>query len=363
MSFARTIIVAVIAVVIGSLLWPAVQLFLFAADEPRPVAPRGDLGPSEQRTIALFQQVSPAVVYVVAEQPGSPVLRGGQEIPVQTGTGFLWDKAGHIVTNAHVIGNARTARVRLGNGNVYSAQVVGRAPNVDLAVLRLEGAAILPAPIAVGSSADLRVGQSVLAIGNPFGLDQTLTTGIISALERRLPGANGREIANVIQTDAAINPGNSGGPLLDSAGRLIGVNTAIYSPSGASAGIGFAIPADTVNRVVPMLIRDGRVPNPAIGVMLASEAAATRLGIEGLVIVNVVPGSPAANAGLRGVDSLTGELGDIIVAANGKAVRKLSDLSSVLEASGIGVTIPLTILRQGRQRTVDVGIVDAGDEA
>jgi 2-alkenal reductase len=250
----------------------------------------------------------------------------------------------------------------LGNGEVFPARVVGRAPNVDVAVLRVEGGATLPAPIAVGSSSNLQVGQSVLAIGNPFGLDQTLTTGVISALRRRLPGTNGREIADVIQTDAAINPGNSGGPLLDSAGRLIGVNTAIYSPSGASAGIGFAIPVDTVNRVVPLLIRDGRVPNPIIGVALASESATTRLGIEGLVVVNVVPGSPAAKAGLRGVDQATGELGDIIITADGKDVRSLADLTSVLEAKGVGATVPLGIIRNGRSITADVTIADGGAE-
>jgi 2-alkenal reductase len=366
MSLVRALaaaVIAIIAIMIGSwLLMPTVRSLLFAADEPRAVAPRGDLGPNERLTIELFQRTSPAVVHIVVEQGGRTFLEGGQEAPQASGTGFLWDAAGHIVTNAHVVGQARSARVRLGNGDVVSARVVGRAPNVDLAVLQVQGIAALPPPITVGSSSDLQVGQSVLAIGNPFGLDQTLTTGVISALRRRLPAQTGREIADVIQTDAAINPGNSGGPLLDSAGRLIGVNTAIYSPSGASAGIGFAIPADTVNRVVPILIRDGRVPNPVIGVVLASEATTTRLGIEGLVVVGVAPGSPAARAGLQGVDQTTGAIGDIIVAANGQKVAQLADLASTLEAAGIGATIPLEILRDGRRMTVNVEIADAEAE-
>ncbi len=207
-----------------------------------------------------------------------------------------------------------------------TASVVGRAPNYDLAVVRISGRT-LPPPVAIGSSADLKVGQATFVIGNPFGLDQTLTTGIISALKRRMPTAGGREIADVIQTDAAINPGNSGGPLLDSAGRLIGVTTAILSPSGTSAGIGFAIPVDIVNRVVPELIKTGRVPTPGIGIVSANEAATTRLGAEGVVIVRVAPGSPADRAGLRGVDPRAGTIGDVIVEAAGKPVQRLADLT------------------------------------
>src|SRR5207248_2721528 len=195
----------------------------------------------------------------------------------------------HIVTNDHVVQGTTTLAVRLSSGDVGTAAIVGVAPNYDLAVIRVSGVR-LPSPIAVGSSADLKVGQAAFAIGNPFGLDQSLTTGIISALKRRLPTPGGREIGNVIQTDAAINPGNSGGPLLDSAGRLIGVNTAIFSPSGSNAGIGFAIPVDTVNRVVPELISKGRVPAPGIGIVAANEAVATRLGIEGVVVVRALPG-------------------------------------------------------------------------
>jgi 2-alkenal reductase len=235
--------------------------------------------------------------------------------------------------------------IRLAAGDIVSAEVVGTAPNYDLAVLRLGRAGDLPPPIAIGTSADLKVGQAAFAIGNPFGLDQTLTTGVISALQRRLPTSEGREIADVIQTDASINPGNSGGPLLDSAGRLIGVNTAIFSPSGASAGIGFAVPVDVVNRVVPQLIRSGRVPTP---------------GLEGVVVVRTLAGSPAARAGLRGVDPRTGEIGDVIVGVNGRPVRRLSDLTEELERIGVGRSLELLLERDGRRTTVSVEVADVG---
>ncbi|HEX2136113.1 MAG TPA: trypsin-like peptidase domain-containing protein, partial [Microvirga sp.] len=208
--------------------------------------------------------------------------------------------------------------------------------------------------------ADLKVGQATFAIGNPFGLDQTLTTGVISALQRRLPTSEGREIADVIQTDAAINPGNSGGPLLDSAGRLIGVNTAIFSPSGAFAGIGFAIPVDVVNRVVPEIIRNGRMPTPGIGIIPGQEAVTAQLGIEGVVIVSTLPGSPAHEAGLRGVDRRTGAIGDIIVGANGQPVRRLADLTAILEKTGVGNPVELQIERGGRTATVQVMVTDVG---
>jgi len=243
---------------------------------------------------------------------------------------------------------------------VQRAQIVGLAPNYDLAVIRVENTRGLPPPIPIGTSEDLKVGQLVFAIGNPFGLDQSLTTGIISALKRRLPASGGREITNVIQTDAAINPGNSGGPLLDSAGRVIGVNTAILSPSGTNAGIGFAIPIDSVNRVVPELIRRGAVPTPGIGIVAANEAAATRAGVEGVVIVRTVPGSSAERAGLRGMDQTTGRPGDVIVGVNGKPVRRLADLTEELERVGVGKRASLAVQRDGSERTVEVDVVDIG---
>jgi 2-alkenal reductase len=343
---------------------PIIDRLLFAATTPRPVAARGQLADSERATTEIFQRVSPSVVQVASRQAPSPLSaaedegsRGG------SGTGFLWDAAGHIVTNDHVVGGASEVAVRFASGEVAAADVVGTAPNYDLAVIRVRGARQLPAPVAVGSSGDLQVGQSAFAIGNPFGLDQSLTSGIISALKRRLPTSGGREIANVIQTDAAINPGNSGGPLLDSAGRVIGVTTAIISPSGTNAGIGFAIPVDVVNRIVPELIRNGRVPTPGIGIVAASEAVATRLGVEGVVIVRTTPGSPAERSGLRGVDLTNGALGDVIVEANGQPVRRLSDLTDAIEQTGVGRPARLIVMRAGRNRSVEVPVIDIGRQS
>lgn len=340
---------------------PYVERLLYAATTPRPVDARGDLSQAERATIELFDHVSPSVVQVVTRPSTpnfSPMEEEGEGGGGASGTGFIWDNAGHIVTNDHVVQNASAVAVRLASGEVLDANVVGVAPNYDLAVLRIRDGAKLPPPLLVGSSADLKVGQAAFAIGNPFGLDQSLTTGIISALKRRLPTSSGREIANVIQTDAAINPGNSGGPLLDSAGRLIGVTTAILSPSGSNAGIGFAVPVDIVNRIVPDLIRDGRVPTPGIGIVAASEAMATRMGVEGIIIVRTAPGSPADRAGLHGVDLGRGALGDVIVEANGKPVRRLSDLTDELEQIGVGKSVRLSVRQGGRTRTIDVPVVD-----
>ena len=250
------ILIVVILLVLGFYVGqPYLDRMLFSASTPRAVTPRGSLADIERTTIELFERVSPSVVQVVARAGGPEAMQSEpDDAQSQSGTGFIWDAAGHIVTNDHVVHGTEQVAVRLSTGRVLKARIVGTAPNYDLAVLRVDDTRALPAPVAIGSSDDLKVGQWVFAIGNPFGLDQSLTTGIISALKRHLPTEGGREIANVIQTDAAINPGNSGGPLLDSAGRVIGVTTAILSPSGTSAGIGFAIPIDTVNRVVPEII-------------------------------------------------------------------------------------------------------------
>jgi 2-alkenal reductase len=355
----RALLIA-LAVIAGLfLVEPHLSQLFFAANEPRAVTPRGALADFEQTAITLFERVSPSVVQVVVPRgAGAFSDNGGEPGQAGAGTGFVWDDAGNIVTNAHVVGTSGQVMIRTAAGDVTSAQVVGRAPNQDLAVVRLSGRGSLPPPVAIGSSADLRVGQSVFAIGNPFGLDQSLTTGIISALKRRMPTAGGREVTDVIQTDAAINPGNSGGPLLDSAGRLIGVNTAILSPSGTNAGVGFAIPVDTVNRVVPELIRSGRIPTPGIGIVAAPEAAATRAGAEGVVIVEVAPGSPAERAGLRGVDLNSGVIGDVIVGVNGKAVRRLADLTDQLASTKPNDTVTLTVLRDGARRSVEVSVVD-----
>lgn len=363
----RLILLAAAIVAAVYLLQPQIRQTLYSATSPRTVEARGNLSESELATIALFERVSPSVVQVVVT-PSSGAFSLDQDLPPEqstpgrlgTGTGFIWDGAGHVVTNAHVAGNSRQVAIRLASGEILRADVVGTAPNYDLAVVRISTRGELPPPVAIGASADLKVGQAAFAIGNPFGLDQSLTTGIISALKRRMPTASGREITNVIQTDAAINPGNSGGPLLDSAGRVIGVNTAIISPSGTSAGIGFAIPIDVVNRVVPELIRTGRVPTPGIGIVAASEEIAARTGTQGVIIVRTMPNSPADQAGLRGIDPRTGQLGDVIVAAEGKPVRRLTDLTDLLEQKGVGAQVELTVLRDGSRQTLSVKVADIG---
>jgi S1-C subfamily serine protease len=353
---ATRVLLIVVALLLAALLvQPYVDRLLFAVDTPRPVAARGDLSQFEQSSIHVFESIAPSVVQVVAQPAGA--APGS----VQSGTGFMWDAAGHIVTNNHVIDNTTAIVVRLAGGGTQQATLVGRTPNYDLAVLRIASREPLPPPIPLGSADNLKVGQIAYAIGNPFGLDQSLTMGVISALKRRLPTSGGREISDVIQTDAAVNPGNSGGPLLDSAGRLIGVNTAIYSPSGANAGIGFAIPVNVVNRIVPALIRSGRVPTPGIGILVANEAVASQLGVEGIVIADIIPGSPAERAGLEGIDRATGRIGDIIVAADGEPVRHLTDLTNKLEQAGPSGTVTLTVKRGGATREVKVQIVDIGE--
>ncbi len=236
-----------------------------------------------------------------------------------------------------------------------------RAASTDIAVLALPTAPRDLQPIAVGTSGDLVVGQTVFAIGNPFGLSRTLTTGIISALDRRLPTAGGREVGGVIQTDAAINPGNSGGPLVDSAGRLIGVNTAIVAPTGAFSGVGFAVPVDTVNRIVPFLIRDGRAPMPGIGIAALPEDTAARAGLKGVVVQAVRGGSGAEQAGVSGIDA-RGKIGDVIVAVDDQPVSTLADLALELERVGIGNRARVTLLRDGSRRDVDIVVQDIATE-
>lgn len=357
-------LIVLLAIAIGIyLLRPTVERLLFAETQPRAIEARGNLAEFEKLTVDIFQRAAPSVVQVAGRAAAaSPEMFAEQDNGggVQGGTGFVWDRAGHIVTNNHVVQGASDLQVRFSTGEVARAQLVGGSANYDLAVIRVTDVRNLPPPLPIGTSADLKVGQAAFAIGNPFGLDQSLTTGIISALSRRLPTSGGREVANVIQTDAAINPGNSGGPLLDSAGRLIGVNTAIYSPSGAYAGIGFAIPVDVVNRVVPQLIRSGRVPVPGIGIQAGSDAMASKTGINGVAIIRTVPGSPAERAGLRGANVQTGQLGDVIVAVNGKPVRRLAELTELLEQAGVGATVQLEIMRGGSRTTVPVQVADIG---
>jgi S1-C subfamily serine protease len=349
---------AVVAAVLLALTATSIRHAPWTGSAARSVEQRGPLSDAERANIEIFERVSPSVVQVAARSAANPLTE--EEGGAASGTGFVWDNDGHVVTNNHVVQNANAVAVRFASGEVAQAEIVGVAPNYDVAVLRIRNARQLPPPIALGSSTDLKVGQSAFAIGNPFGLDQSMTSGIISALKRRLPTSSGREIANVIQTDTAINPGNSGGPLLDSAGRLIGVTTAILSPSGSNAGIGFAIPADIVNRVVPELIRSGRVPTPGIGIVAASEAVSTRLAVEGVIVVRTAPSSPAERAGIRGVDLASGELGDVITEADGKPVRRLSDLTDEIEQVGAGHSVRIKLKRGSETRDIDVDVVDIG---
>lgn len=314
---------------------------------PRQVTPRGPLAADEKATIKLFQKTSPSVVYITTLRRDFFNLNTF-DIPQGSGLGFVWDAVGHIITNYHVIQDASRAQVTLADQSVWEAQRVGVAPSKYLAVLFIQAPRKKLKPLAIGASNDLQVGQNVYAIGNPFGLDQTLTTGIISALGREISTTDNRTITGVIQTDAAINPGNSGGPLLDSAGRLIGVNTAIYSSSGSSAGIGFAVPVDTVNRVVPQLIRHGRIIRPGLGIRLADDVTARRLNLPGVLILQVEPGSAARAAGLQGTwRDRRGRIvfGDIIVDIGSQPVHTANDLLNVLENHQVGDTVAVDIVR------------------
>jgi 2-alkenal reductase len=326
--------------------------YWYAATEPRQVVPRTAFEGEEKRTTALFAETAPSVVSVFARRGRLPINSA-----VGTGSGIIWDAAGHIVTNHHVIAQADEIGVLLGGEQAIPARLVGTAPWADLAVLKLDKVPDGLKPIPIGRSANLVVGQSVYAIGNPFGLSRSLTTGVISALDRRLPTASGREVAGVIQTDAAVNPGNSGGPLVDSAGRLIGVNTAILAPTGSFTGVGFAIPVDTVNRIVPELIRDGRARLPGIGIVPLPDEVASRYGIRGVVVQGVREGSGAAEAGLQGIDA-DGLVGDIIVAVDARPVATVADLALALERVGIGKRARLTLMRGQERIEVDVPVQD-----
>jgi 2-alkenal reductase len=325
--------------------------------EPRSVAPRGPLMPHEQALVGLFEATAPSVAYITTERIERPGLFTAG-VAQGAGSGFVWDAAGHVVTNFHVLPGARRVTVQLDAGKPIPATVVGYAEDYDLAVVKLATVPKGLKPIPLGTSRDLRIGQTVFAIGNPFGLSRTLTTGIVSALDRHLPTSEYREIAGAIQTDAAINPGNSGGPLLDSAGRLVGVNTAIRSPSGGSSGVGFAIPADMVNRIVPQLIARGKASLPGIGIRAIDPVIAARAGFTGLVVGEVMRGSPAAAAGLVPVDRRTGEVGDVIVAVNGRPVEQMGTFAAELDRAGIDNVAELTVIREGKERKVRVKIID-----
>jgi S1-C subfamily serine protease len=334
---------------------PMLEAMLAPAGAPgRVVTARGDLAADEKSTIELFEHAKDSVVFITTRQQVVDYwTRNVFSVPRGTGSGFVWDEAGHVVTNYHVLEGASEAWVKLADGRDYRATLIGVSQQHDIAVLRIGVGFKRPPPVPIGTSGDLKVGQKVFAIGNPFGLDWTLTSGIVSALDRSLDGDNRTVIEHLIQTDAAINPGNSGGPLLDSAGRLIGINTAIYSPSGASAGIGFAVPVDTVMRVVPQIIKQGKYISPSLGIELddaVNQRLASILRVQGVFILRVNPGSAADNAGLRSTTIYRdGRIvaGDVITAIGGKAVDTVGKFQARLDDYKVGDKVRLSILRDG----------------
>ena len=369
------ILILLVVFILGGL---ALGYFLFRGDrrvvhdpeaKPREVTPRGERGPDEIERIRVFKDVSPGVANVDTLRIQRTGYVGVSERAVGTGSGFVWDEQGRIVTNFHVVQDAlqvtsagavsirpsATIRVTLAEGGAWNARLVGVAPDKDLAVLQIDAPTDALKPIPVGTSSDLEVGQTVYAIGNPFGQSLTFTHGIVSALDREIQSVTDRPIAGVIQTDAPLNPGNSGGPLLDRDGRLIGVNTAITSPSGGNVGIGYAIPVDTVNQVVTQLIRTGRDPRPSLGIVVLRERDTRALGFEkGVMIAEVRPGGAAAKAGLQGfrVDPATGRQtpGDVILAVNDEPVNTLADFERVMSKLRVQQTIALTV-RRGDETT------------
>lgn len=336
--------------------------------EPRAVTARGELAADEQSTIEIYKNARDSVVHITTIAVSKDqVTLDLLEIPQGSGSGFLWDENGYVVTNFHVIQAAREGglivRVTLADGTSLDARYVGAAPDKDLAVLKIDAPSMALKKIAVGESSSLEVGQKVFAIGNPFGLDQTLTTGVISGVGRAIQSVTGREIHGVIQTDAAINPGNSGGPLLDSAGRLIGINTAIASETGNYAGIGFAVPVDTVNRIVPELIKYGDVERPGLGINIFEQAIVEKiirqgdLPRRGVLVQNVVPNGSADQAGIRpSMRDRFGNvrLGDLIIAVDGTNIENAQDLFDTLEGSQVGDTVTVTVFRVNAEINLQV---------
>jgi S1-C subfamily serine protease len=329
---------------------------------PRAITARGDLAMDEKSTIELFRQASPSVVFITTSVRGyNRFTLSPFEVPLGSGSGFVWDDRGYIVTNYHVVKDSSRALVTLADQTQYEAETIYVAPDYDIAVIKVDAPKASMPALAVGTSKDLAVGQKVFAIGNPFGLDHTLTTGIISAIDREITSVTGARIRGVIQTDAAINPGNSGGPLLDSAGRLIGMNTAIANPlassgvEGFNVGIGFAIPVDMINQVVPVLMRNGKFTPPRMGVSLFPDSIASRWGVDGVVVEQVEPGGPAEKAGLRSATTTRGKLNaDAIVAIDGRAIGSLADLRDVLREHAAGDTVRVDAVRDGQKLALQV---------
>lgn len=356
-------LVAVLLLLVGALVYRLVlerTTFLGGGPVSRTVTPRGDLADDEQATVDLFHAAAPSVVFVTASELVEDRYRQIQQVD-SAGSGIVWDKEGHIVTNFHVVKKAiqtgGTPHVTLSDNSSWDAPVISFSPLHDLAVLKINAPASRLVPLAIGTSNDLQIGQKVFAIGNPFGLDHTLTTGVIGGVGRSVPSSlTGEKIEDMIQTDAAINPGNSGGPLLDSAGRMIGVNTMIYSPSGAYAGVGFAVPVDTVNVVVPELIDKRYGTRPGLGVGLMPDSTVMRLRDRGLIeqpgalVDYILPGSPIANSGLQ--PTRRGRLGDLIVSLEGQPIANGAELRAALNKHDIGDSVTLGIVRDGQQQTI-----------
>ncbi|SFV55039.1 HtrA protease/chaperone protein [hydrothermal vent metagenome] len=355
MNFYKRVLTYTLAVLVLMIVWRIIPfLEIMVSSTPKVVTPRGELSPLEKNSVELFEKSKDSVVFITTQ---SQVIdywsRSVMDVPQGTGSGFIWDEFGHIVTNFHVIQDASSATIRLSNGVDYQASLVGADPSHDLAVLKIDAPSLSLKPMPIGESKNLKVGQLVYAIGNPFGLDWTMTTGIISALNRVIDGVDGSKIKEAIQTDASINPGNSGGPLLDSARRVIGVNTSIYSPSGASAGIGFAIPIDLVNQVVTQLISHGKYIRPSIGIEVderMNRLIYQRYGIEGIVVLGVTKGSGAYKAGLKSAKIYRDgsvELGDVIVKIENQKVSSIRELNEILDNKKRGDIINVTLLRNG----------------
>lgn len=315
----------------------------------------------EQNSIDIFEAARPSVVFVTKEQvTRNPYSFDLVTIPSGSGTGFVWNRDGYIVTNYHVVQGASRVMITLQDQSHWPAELIGTAPERDIAVLKISAPQKQLHPLQLGDSLSLKVGRKVLAIGNPFGLDATLTTGVVSALGREIESPTRRKITNVIQTDAAINPGNSGGPLLNSQGELIGVNTMIYSPSGASAGIGFAIPVNTVKEVVPELIKHGRIVRPVLGINVAPDQWSRQIGIDGVPVLRVEPNTPAARAGLRGVErNRFGQivLGDVIVAIDEYPTTNDDQLLSALENYKPGDQVTLSFVRNKKLLTAKITLL------
>jgi len=347
---------------LGLIVAGSASAFAFLAAAP-PAQNASGLLEYEQNTVEVFQAASPEIVNIANLQQARVGFFADdvEELPAGTGSGFVWDEAGHIVTNFHVIQGADRLMISFKDGSSLPASIVGTEPRKDVAVLKLQGKAPKIRGLTLGNSTSLQVGQKAIAIGSPFGLDQTLTSGVVSALGRSIRGIGGVTIRDMIQTDAAINPGNSGGPLLDSRGHLIGMNTMIFSKTGSSAGIGFAVPVNTVQRIAEQIIKFGRVKQAGLGIVRFDDSVNRQIGIEGVIIRALVKDGGAARSGLRGTSrTARGDIviGDIIVGIDDKPVKNYDDLYNLLEGREAGQTVKVVILRDTKKVVIEVKLTE-----